>query len=51
MDEGLGAISRSDLDSLMTLYEIIGLAMMYTQLFQAAQSFKEALAVLPGLTR
>ncbi|RTZ96371.1 MAG: GAF domain-containing protein [Deltaproteobacteria bacterium] len=44
-------ISRSDLDSLMTLSEIIGLAMMYTQLFQAAQSFKEALAVLPGLTR
>ena len=44
-------ISRSDLDSLMTLSEIIGLAMMYTRLFNAARLFKETVAVLPGLTR
>jgi len=42
-------ISRPDLDSLMTLSEIIGLIMMYTRLFHAAQSFKETVAVLPGL--
>ncbi len=42
-------ISEPDLDSLMTLSEIIGLAMMFTRLFHAAQSFKETVAVLPGL--
>jgi signal transduction protein with GAF and PtsI domain len=42
-------VSVPDLDSLMTLAEVIGLAMMYTRLLYAAQSFKEAVAMLPGL--
>ncbi len=42
-------ISDQDRDSLMTLAEVIGLAMMYTRLRHAAQSFKEAVATLPGL--
>ncbi len=42
-------ISDQDIDSLMTLAEIIGLAMMYTRLLNATQLFKEALGPLPGL--
>ena len=40
-------ISDQDIDSLIILAEIIGLAMMYTQLLNATQSFKEALGSFP----
>lgn len=42
-------ISTQDIDSLMTLAEIIGLAMMYTRLLNAAQLFTEAAGPLPRL--